>query len=487
LKNINYIMMDQNDARPLPGGVGYFSSDEKIAFVEGDKMSAISPGSCIIYSVENGAKREYAHVTVGWPVQNPILPYSWDMCIPDAEAHNFDGRIHIYGSLDTAIEGHFCSPYYASLSTDDLKRWESRGYSFTSFDGVSPYKGRVIWDPDGSRHGGKYLLYGFYEPDDQEQAHTFVLESHKPEGRFANFEWLTGNKTGEKINAISSQVFEDDDGQRYIVYAPVLEKPEMNYPVLARLVSDSVIDEDSVKNLGLYLKDFYEGPSLRKRGDIYYFIYGENCGPIGDGNHTPRRLSYATSRDITGDYIYRGTIITLEDIPGEVNIHGSIEQIGGAWCVFYHRTLNGVWNKRSLCVEKLSFDEHGLIRRVLPTSSGLSDGFCAGNTVCFNTAVILKNCRLAEGGEYGGAKLQGYSEIGFRYIVLTGAEKELRLYGDGLENITNAEVKANGDVIGIGLENGVVRLANVKPGKAELVFVFDCGGEVFLETFKIST
>jgi hypothetical protein len=481
-QNHSYYMMNTNEVRALPekDGVAYISSDKKVAVIKGNHIKAVGNGECVIHAVRSGVASKFAQVTVGWQVQNPVLPYAWEMYIPDSEVHNFNGHLYVYGSMDASHS--FCSPYYASLTTADVTHWESQGFSFSSYDKGVPYPGRIIWDSDGHYYKGKYFLYGFFEWDSQNVNYTFVLDSDSPMGPFKNFRWVTGDVSGEKIDGISAEVFVDDDDSRYILYAPTLQPVHENYPVIARLVGDNVIDESSRKNLNPYIKDFYEAPSLRKRGDTYYFIYAENCGTITDRNHTPKRLSYATSKEIFGEYTYRGTIITVEDLDGNGNIQGSIEQLNGEWYVFYHRATNGVWNKRALCVEKISFDSDGLIIPVVPTSSGVAEGLNTSLPVWFNTAVFGKNYKFTDEGKYGYTLVNGSAEIGFRYILFTGKEKQLVLQGVGLENITSVKVMAGGKIIGEGKTE--ITLNDVPAGKAELTLDVVSTGETRLETLR---
>jgi hypothetical protein len=475
-------MMNTGDTRELPAG-NYVSSDEKIVAVKNNRIQAIANGDCIIYSVDS-KRTEFAHVTVGWQIQNPVLPYSWKMYVPDSEVHNFGGKLYVYGSLDDS--NVFCSPYYISLTTADLKRWESHGASFSSYDKDVdiPYPGRILWDSDGHYYNGKYFLYGFFEWNPSTENYTFVLESDNPMGPFKNFRWVKGNKSKNNVDGISTEIFVDDDGSRYTLYAPTTQPVEENYPVIARLIDDDLIDESSVKNLGPCVQDFYEAPSMRKRGDTYYFVYAENCGRITDKNHTPKRLSYATAKDIFGEYTYHGPIITIKQLAGNGNIQGSIEQFDGEWYVFYHRAMNGVWNKRSLCVEKIEFDNNGLIIPVVPTSSGASEGLNTALPVWFNTAVYGNNYCFTDEGEYGNTLINGAAEIGFRYIAFTGKEKQLTLQGIGLENIVYVKVIANGRIIGEGAGNNVINLKKVSKGKAELTLFITTTGDVRLETFR---
>jgi hypothetical protein len=487
VKNIHYYMLDRGATKELPAG-SYVSGDKKTVSVTGNMLTALADGDCIIYSVSNGEQKEFAHVTVGWQQQNPVLPYSWRMYIPDDEAHNFGGRIYIYGSLDAS--GVFCSPHYMSLSSGDLRHWESRGYSFSSMDSTVeiPYPGRILWDSDGHFYDGKYWLYGFFEWQPGHENYTFVLESDDPTGPFRNFRWVTGDKSGKPVDGISTEVLTDSDGQLYTAYSPTMNAVEDNYAVIARLKSADVIDEESAVNVGKYLRDFYEAPSLRRRGDTYYLLYAENCGRITDKNHTPKRLSYATAKNIFGPYTYRGIIITVEDLHGNGNIQGSIEHFGDDWYVFYHRALNGKWNNRALCIEKIRFDSDGLIIPAVPTSSGIAEnGLDLSCPVYFNTAVYGKNYKPCSDGEYGSILVESNAEIGFRYVNFTGREKSLTFTGKGLDNIVYIKIIANGKIIGERRGNGTVVLKKTPKGKTELTVAVSTVKDVSLEKLTVST
>ncbi|MDR1222462.1 MAG: hypothetical protein LBL07_06235, partial [Tannerella sp.] len=166
------------------------------------------------------------------------------------------------------------------------------------------------------------------------------------------------------------------------------------------------------------------------------------------------------------------------------NIQGSIEQFNGEWYVFYHRAMNGVGIKRSLCVEKIEFDKDGLIIPVVPTSSGASEGLNTALPVWFNTAVYGSNYRFTDEGEYGNTLINGAAEIGFRYIAFTGKEKQLTLQGSGLKNIVYVKVVANGRIIGEGAGANAISLKKVSKGKAELTLFITTTGDVRLETFR---
>jgi beta-xylosidase len=385
----------------------------------------------------------------------------------------------------------YASPYYMQMKTTDMHRWDVRKI-LSSHDTVFPdtIRGKILWDCEGSFYNGKYLLYGFclpdFYPDKPGGNYMFVLESDNPAGPYTNFRWIIGNRSGEKIDGMSAQILVDDDGSRYITYATY---PQSNYntPVVARLVDNHIINEDSRKSLAPYVKDFFENASLRKRNDTYYLLYAENIGAVRKGNFTPKRLSYCTSKNVFGPYTYHGPVITVEHFQGNTNIQGTIEKFDGQWYVFYHRVLNGLPFNRSECVEKIEFDKDGLIIPVVPTSSGVSEGLNTALPVWFSTAVYGYNYRFTDESEYGNTLINGAAEIGFRYIAFTGKERQLTLQGSGLENIVYVKVIANGRIIGENAGASAIHLNKVSKGKAELTLFITTTGDVRIETFRFNT
>lgn len=121
--------------------------------------------------------------------------------------------------------------------------------------------------------------------------------------------------------------------------------------------------------------EFFEAPSIRKKGDIYYFVYS---------SIVMHELCYATSKFPNKGFEYQGVIISNCDLhidsykPADKpmyyggNNHGSIVEINGDWYIFYHRHTNGDAFNRQGCIERISFDEDGIISQVEMTSCGLN-------------------------------------------------------------------------------------------------------------------
>ena len=126
------------------------------------------------------------------------------------------------------------------------------------------------------------------------------------------------------------------------------------------------------KDSELYHHAFYEAPSIRKIGDLYYLVYSS-----GENNE----LAYATSIYPDRDFRYRGVIISNSDLGYKGNtkpkapagtIHGGIECINGKWYVFYHRCTNNTDFSRQACAEPIEILPDGGIPQVEITTHGLS-------------------------------------------------------------------------------------------------------------------
>ena len=121
---------------------------------------------------------------------------------------------------------------------------------------------------------------------------------------------------------------------------------------------------------------FYEASSIRKIGDLYYFIYSDENSNM---------LSYATSKYPDRDFVYRGIIHSNGDVglngrEGKdrlnmtANNHGSIECVNGQWYIFGHRHTHNSTYSRQAVAEPITIEADGTIRQAECTSCGLNGG-----------------------------------------------------------------------------------------------------------------
>lgn len=338
--------------------------------------------------------------------RNPILPPT--LHIPDPEAHVMpDGRLYLYGSWDQEADT-FCSRQYRVFSTPNMRDWTDHGISFQSrdvpwlgdeaaprypsvdwdfadpppflqgiiarmpkrdtSDGDSPGevdgfvpKGDYLYAPDAIYRDGRWYLY--FCCSDQSEG---VAVADRPKGPFSQAARLP-------VGGIDPAVFVDDDGQAYFYWGQFRASGAKLQPNMIELMPNSIVPRLVTEEA----HGFHEGSSLRKRQGIYYFVY-----PCVYRQGKPTALAYATAAHPLGPFTYRGIIIdNARCDPESWNIHGCIEEIGGQWYVFYHRSTGRSQYMRRLCAEPIYFDEDGMIAEVKMTSQGAGRPFGLGEAL----------------------------------------------------------------------------------------------------------
>lgn len=300
--------------------------------------------SGIVYA-QNGNNNDYLEYKSGTTsiAHNPICPMGVYIADPTSRVAP-DGRLYIYGSLDTTPE-RYCSKDYHVLSTSDLKNWTLNRYSFSDNE--------IIYAPDMMLKNGTYYLY-YEHPNGDE----FVAESDSPIGPFKN-----GIKI-EGPNQIDPNVFIDDDGQAYYFWGQFSAKgakmnPDMKTIDMSTYVDGIVTEKEHF---------FHEGSYVIKRGKYYYFIYADISR-----NSRPTCIGYSMATSPFGPYEYKGIIIDNAGCDPETwNNHGSIVEYQGQWYVIYHRSTHGSKKMRKACIEPIHFNDDGTINEVEMTSQGAS-------------------------------------------------------------------------------------------------------------------
>ena len=316
---------------------------------------------------------------------NPFLPL--DEYIPDGEPRVFGDRVYLYGSHDNFGDSSYCSTeyYVYSASIYDLENWTNHGVSFASAgpNDEVPWSDVPLYAPDVIEKGGIYYLY-FCLSDGSEG----VATSKSPAGPFTNSKRMyypNSIKDGTPLEHIDPAVFIDEDGKGYYYWgqnnAQAAQLKDNMYELVAESYNEDIIN----------MQDhfFHEGSSMRKIGDIYYYIFCDIS--TGKANN----LAYAISKDPLGPFTYQGVIINNYDTdPQSWNNHGSIVEIMGKWYIFYHRSSNNSVYSRRACAEPIYFDEYGKILPVEMTSQGFS---CSPSA--FSRMSTARACLLF-GGNY---------------------------------------------------------------------------------------
>lgn len=352
---------------------------------------------------------------------NPVLPLS--VCIADGEPHVFGDRVYLIGSHDTPGGESFCLQDYEFYSAplDDLSDWTSKGANYSAKqdpryapDACYLYAPDVVQGSDGRFYlyyclagwkgkggyfhpigvavcdtpDGRYEYYGVVQNPDgtpYQDAVCFDPAVMNDEGVIRLY-FGTGPFRGMEVKPWNALVLSK-------VYAGVFGKPAKAFlqkpgPLGANaavLCDDMLTLKEPPKRIAdtadFKGHAFFEGSSIRKIGQTYYFVYSSQK------NH---ELCYATSRYPNRDFRFGGTLVSNGDVGldgrkenertnATGTTHGSIEQIGGQWYVFYHRLTHGSDYSRQMCAEPLQLAPDGSFRQAEMTSCGLNQGDLPGN------------------------------------------------------------------------------------------------------------
>ncbi len=318
---------------------------------------------------------------------NPYLP-SWEY-IPDGEPYVFDGRVYIYGSHDLFRGNAYCLGDYVCWSApeDDLGDWRYEGVIYKKTqDPYNPDGAMCLYAPDITRGpDGRYYLY--YVLDKVCVVSVAVCDT--PAGKFEFYGYvhypdgtLLGEREGDEPQFDPGVLTEGDKTYLYTGFCAIGDTSRTG-PMGVTLAKDMVTITQGPVNIAPsqpYSKgssfqghEFFEAPSIRKRGETYYFIYSSIA---------MHELCYATSKSPMKDFVYGGVIVSNNDLhidsykPGGQpmyyggNNHGSIVEVMGRWYIFYHRHTDGTNFSRQGCIEQISFREDGSIIQAEMTSSG---------------------------------------------------------------------------------------------------------------------
>lgn len=218
------------------------------------------------------------------------------------------------------------------------------------------------------------------------------------------------------------------------------------------------------KDSELYHHAFYEAPSIRKIGDLYYLVYSS-----GENNE----LAYATSIYPDRDFRYRGVIISNSDLGYKGNtkpkapagtIHGGIECINGKWYVFYHRCTNNTDFSRQACAEpieilpdgsipQVEITTHGLSGKPIPTKGEIPAAYACNLTTVKPTKLgigkqqTLPRIDESEGEVYV-SDLVDNTQLGYKYLDFQDIQKIGTTYRGAGEGVIEVRMQENGNSIG---------------------------------------
>jgi len=296
--------------------------------------------------------------------QNPFITH---MYTADPSARVFNDTLYVYPSHDEDTATWFFMKDWHVFSTTDLVNWTDHGVAL-SLDDLSWAKS-MAWAPDCAERNGKYY---FYFPVEQGKIGVAVGDS--PTGPFKDpldSALIHIKSKGVLCNRdfIDPGVFIDDDGQAYLYMG--------QWVVNAIKLNDDMVSYDGKVYHLEGTDDFFEASWMHKYKGKYYLSYVGNSGEI----------KYCMSNHPLGPFEYKGVI--LQKMNSGTN-HHSIAEYKGQWYMFYHNSdlfytnhpeeeVKFGWGhegslhpfRRSICVDKLFYNNDGTIREVIPTKQGI--------------------------------------------------------------------------------------------------------------------
>jgi hypothetical protein len=172
---------------------------------------------------------------------------------------------------------------------------------------------------------------------------------------------ITNGEAVKSGQAIDPAAFHDPvSGKYYLFWGN-------GTPVFAELNDDMVsVKTETIAPIS-GLTSYREGTFVNYRDGLYHLTYS-----IDDTGSENYRVGYATSTSVTGPWTYRGVILQKDTSLGIRGTgHNSVINVPGTddWYIAYHRfgMPDGDGTHRETTIDRIQFDEHGLMKTVTPT------------------------------------------------------------------------------------------------------------------------
>lgn len=303
-------------------------------------------------------------------------PLFWQRYTADPWGIEYKGRIYLFCSHDTYSSekgyGYFMNDI-TCISTDDLKNWTDHGEVFNARD--SRWGAKRTWAPCVVYRNDKfYLYYG-----DANCGGIGVAVSDSPTGPFIDHQEkpvVDMNTPGVQPGSgrwgmwcFDPSVWVDDDGQAYMYFGG-------SDPANSRIIKlKSNMTEAEGTAIHPNTPGFFEASFVHKYKGKYYYSYA------GHYFSKPADIEYVTSNKPMGEFSSPGLILPNPPANDGFNNHHSIFEFKGAWYIAYHNRQvayeKGEDDKRSreymrsVCLDRLYYNEDGTIQPVTITRDGL--------------------------------------------------------------------------------------------------------------------
>jgi beta-xylosidase len=303
----------------------------------------------------------WAALPGGGRAANPVFP-GW---YADPEGVVFGSRFWIYPTYSAPYDQQV---FFDAFSSTNLVDW-TRHCRILDTNAVR-WARRAMWAPAAIEKEGRYFL--FFSANDiqnnEQPGGIGVAVADRPEGPFSDY---LGKPLIDRFyngaQPIDQFVFRDRDGSYYMIYGG------WRHCNIGRLRDDFkgfVPFPDGTLFKEITPQGYVEGPFLFLKDGKYYFMWSEGgwTGP----NYS---VAYAMADSPLGPFKRIGKILQQDPAVATGAGHHSVIRVPGTgqWYIVYHRRPLGETdaNHRVVCIDRMEFDEAGLIKPVRITHEGI--------------------------------------------------------------------------------------------------------------------
>jgi beta-xylosidase len=305
---------------------------------------------------------------------NPIFE-GW---YADPEAVILDNKYWVFPTFSAKYKEQV---FMDAFSSTDLVNWTKHSKIIDTSS--IKWANKAMWAPCVVKKDNKYFIFfsandiqsserkgfGPNNPDkDDKIGGIGIGVSTSPEGPYKDYLGKPLiNQFYNKAQPIDQSVFKDVDGQYYIIYGG------WGHCNIAKLKDDFTglipyQNGDLVKEITP--KDYVEGATMFIRNGKYYLMWSE--GNWTDGTY---KVAYGISDNVFGPFEKKSTILVADEKIATGAGHHSVLNIPktNSWYIVYHRRPipNLGRDHRVTCIDKLYFDEMGLIKDIKMTFEGV--------------------------------------------------------------------------------------------------------------------
>lgn len=293
-------------------------------------------------------------------MNNPVIR---DKFTADPAALVHDDTVYLYtGHDEAAIDGPFYKmSEWLVFSSTNMVDWKEHPVPLKVSDFA--WAKADAWASQTIERNGKFYWYICTEHATIPGKAIGVAVADSPTGPFKDAlgkALVTNDMTTATDIAwddIDPSVWIDDDGQAYLFWG--------NTKCYYAKLKENMVELDGEIKVVEGLPSFTEAPWIHKKGDWYYLTYAYQF---------PEKTAYAMSKSINGPWEFKGI---LNELAGNCNTnHQSIIEYKGVPYFIYHTggvqapDFGGSF-RRSVCVDRLFYNEDGTLKRVLMTSEGI--------------------------------------------------------------------------------------------------------------------